>query len=286
MSGAINVWRTLQPSVPATQGTTTGNTYTVAGVLGNGTGRLRLEVSPPFEGIATTYIPTTVGNPTPYAITQTASGGPPVPTAKTIAQLLANPEAFEAQLIQIVNCTVTSGTIPASGASFDAFLTISDGTGSFTLKIDKDTDIPGLATPACTFTVVSIIQQDDPFRPFGTSYDIAPRNRPDLGAPAGGPPLITIAEARTDVDPSTGLPPGDCVSDRLNQVVKIRGVVTSIDFRGGAGIEYFIQDPTGGIDVFNTSINNSFLLGDNVEIIGTIKQFNGLTEIDPGTTAS
>jgi hypothetical protein len=149
------------------------------------------------------------------------------------------------------------------------------------MKIDADGDIPGLATPAGAFTLVGIVQQDDYLRPFSTRYDVAPRNRTDLGAAAGGPSLITIAEARADVDGTTGETPDDFIPDRLGQQVKIRGVVTSVDFRGASGTEIYIQDPTGGVDIFSTSINTTFNIGDNLQVVGTVAQFNGLTEITP-----
>jgi hypothetical protein len=70
------------------------------------------------------------------------------------------------------------------------------------------------------------------------------------------------------------------VPDRVCQVVKVRGAVTSFDLRGGNGIEYYIQDATGGIDLFSTALNAGlFAIGDNVEAIGTVTQFNGLTEL-------
>jgi len=130
------------------------------------------------------------------------------------------------------------------------------------------------------------VQQDDFLRPFNTRYTVTPRNRTDLGAAAGGPPLITIAQAREDIDPTTGDSPDDYIPDRLNQQVKIRGVVTSVDFRGASGLEIYIQDPTGGVDIFNTSINTAYNIGDNLEVTGTVAQFNGLTEINPGTVSN
>ena len=67
---------------------------------------------------------------------------------------------------------------------------------------------------------------------------------------------MTIAEARVDVvNNANGTPGADFVPDLLSQVVKVRGAVTSIDFRGGNGIEYYIQDPTGGVDLFSTTLN-------------------------------
>ena len=85
-----------------------------------------------------------------------------------------------------------------------------------------------------------------------------------------------------------GNSPGDYVPDRLNSTVHVQGVVTSINFRqsNGSGIEYYIQDPTAGVDIFSTATTRSFNIGDNVDVIGTVKQFNGLTEFDPGATLS
>ncbi|HEV7427102.1 MAG TPA: lamin tail domain-containing protein, partial [Thermoanaerobaculia bacterium] len=275
-TGGINIWRTIQPSVPAVDSIISGNTYTIAGRIGELAGRFHLETTPPF-----------VSPTTPYTITQTGTNTI-TPAVKTIAQLNANAESFEAQLVQINNCTVTSGTIPSSPAAADGFLTVTDGTGSFQLKVDKDTNVPGMATPSGAFTIVGIIQQDDFLRPFDSGYNIAPRSRVDLGGTAtGGPGVISIAAARIDVDGS-GNAPGDYVPDLLNQTVHIQGVVTSINFRAsnGSGIEYYIQDSAAGADIFSTSTTRTLNIGDNIDVIGTVKQFNGLTEIDPGATTT
>jgi beta-lactamase superfamily II metal-dependent hydrolase len=274
-TGGINIWRTLQPTTPAIQTIASGSTYTVAGRIGELVGRFHLQTTPPFASATT-----------PYIITQTGSATV-TPAVKTIAQINANPESLEAQLVQINNCTVTSGTIPGS-ASADTFLTITDGTGSFQIKIDKDTNIPGMATPSGSFSVTGIIQQDDFLRPFDSGYNIAPRSRSDLGGSnPSGPGLITIAAARIDVD-AGGNTPGDYVPDLLNSTVHVQGVVTSINFRtsNGSGIEYYVQDPTAGVDIFSTAQTRSFNIGDNLDIIGTVKQFNGLTEFDPGATTT
>jgi beta-lactamase superfamily II metal-dependent hydrolase/fibronectin type 3 domain-containing protein/DNA/RNA endonuclease YhcR with UshA esterase domain len=281
-TGALNISRTIDPSTPAATPTVTGNTYTVAGFINQLTGRLRLDVTPPFDGIDKPWA-TSPGSFNGYSIAQTGSGTV-TPLTRTIAQILADGEGNEAQLVSVANCHVVSGTIPGSGGT-DSFLTVSDGTGSIEMKIDGDSQIFGTATPAGTFTLVGIVQQDDFLRPFDTRYDIAPRTAADFGGTAGGPALITIADARADVDPTTGASPDDYVPDRLGQKVKIRGVVTSVDFRGASGTEVYIQDPTGGIDVFSTSINTTLNIGDNVEVTGTISQFNGLTEIGPASAS-
>jgi trimeric autotransporter adhesin len=275
-TGGINIWRTTQPSTPAVQTTSTGSIYACYGLIGNGAGRFRIEVTPPFQS------PTT-----PYGCSLVSASSVPAPLVRTIAQINANPESIEAQLVQINNATIT-GSIPASPASADAFLSITDGTGTFQLKIDADSDVPGMTTPAGPTTIVGIIQEDDFLRPFDSAYDIAPRNRVDLGGTSGGGPgLISIADARIDVD-AGGNSPGDYVPDRLNSTVHVQGVVTSINFRqsNGSGIEYYIQDPTAGVDIFSTATTRSLNIGDSVDVIGTVKQFNGLTEFDPGATLS
>ncbi len=271
-TGGINIFRTTDPPTPALQPTLTGNTYDVAGRIGENVGRLRIEVTPPFAS------PTT-----PFTISLLSSGGSPVPTPMSIAQITAAGEAVEGRLLAIQNCTIVSGTIPTTGSS-DGFLTISDGSGQFTLKIDKDSDVPGLSTPAGAFTLIGIIEQDQALRPFAGAFDITPRFRPDLGAPSSAKPPITIAEARVDDADTHGNPPGDFIPDRLNQTLHVRGVVTSINFRAGAsGIEYYVQDATGGVDVFSTSNFPSFSIGDYLDVTGTMTQFNGQDELNPGS---
>ena len=90
------------------------------------------------------------------------------------------------------------------------------------------------------------------------------------------PALETIAAVKVDTTPA------DTVPDRLGQSVLTQGVVTSIDFRGGTGVEYYIQDATGGIDAFSTSTDfGPFAVGATVQVSGTVAQFSGLTEIVP-----
>lgn len=276
-TGGINLIRTQRPpDNPASL--VLGSTVEARGYIENRTGRLQLYIGPLVS----------FPSPSNLGVSNISTGPAPTPTIQTIGQLNANPESFEGQLIKIMNCTRVSGGIPSQPASLDAFITISDGTGNFTIKVDRDSDVPGFGNLPATFDVVGIIQQDDFFRPFDGGYNITPRNRADLGGTAVGATLQTIAEVRTDtVDNTDGNPPADFIPDQLNQTVKVRGVVTSIDFRGGNGIEYYIQDTTGGIDIFNSTTNfGPFSIGDNLEVIGAVKQFNGLTELDPGTNLS
>ena len=76
--------------------------------------------------------------------------------------------------------------------------------------------------------------------------------------------------ASIEINNGDGTTGADFVPDRLNQIVRIQGTVSSIDFRGGNGIEYYIQDGGAGIDLFSTTLNaGPFVFGDTVEATGT-----------------
>ncbi len=246
-----------------------------AGASRSAAARHRLDLSPTLGGPPTT----------PLGVTLISSGADPAPQLVTIAQLNASPEVFEGQFVSIASANLVSGSFPTTTQPFDTFVTISDGTGDLLLKIDDDTDVDGF-NPGTTFPVVGIFQQDDFLRPFNAGYNITPRSRVDLGGNPTNAPLITIAEAEVDqVSNSNGSPGADFVPDLLGQFVRVRGAVTSIDFRGGAGVEYYIQDSTGGTTIFNTSSTaGPFNIGDSVEAVGLVEQFNGLTEINPGAS--
>ncbi|MBM3433256.1 MAG: T9SS type A sorting domain-containing protein [Bacteroidetes bacterium] len=77
----------------------------------------------------------------------------------------------------------------------------------------------------------------------------------------------------------------DGVADSNNVVVRLRGVVTTNDFRA-SGYTFHLQDATGGIVVFRSADLTNYttpLRGDSLEVYGTINQFNGLLQIIPDT---
>jgi DNA/RNA endonuclease YhcR with UshA esterase domain len=66
-------------------------------------------------------------------------------------------------------------------------------------------------------------------------------------------------------------------------VVTVRGIVTN-----GAelGVIRYLQDNTGGIAAYSTTLLNNVVLGDSVEITGVLKNYNSLLEIDPVSTVN
>lgn len=88
--------------------------------------------------------------------------------------------------------------------------------------------------------------------------------------------IIPIASLR-DVD-------ANGVSLDGGTVVAVEGVATEEDFGSGASnFSGFLQDATAGINVFSSSIDLGFTRGSRYAVIGTVTQFNGLTEIIPAS---
>ena len=79
----------------------------------------------------------------------------------------------------------------------------------------------------------------------------------------------------TTTDITTFLP------DSLNTYCKVQGIVTSVDFDGNAGYNFTIQDATGGIYIYNFADVNGYqsTQGDEIRVVGTIDEYNGLTQI-------
>jgi len=102
---------------------------------------------------------------------------------------------------------VTSGTIPSSPASADGFLTVTDGTGSFQLKVDKDTNVRhGHAERS--FTIIGSSSRTISFVPSTPAMTSLRAAASTSAAPPRRPGPDQHRAARIDVDGS-GNTPGD-----------------------------------------------------------------------------
>ncbi|MBA4250237.1 MAG: hypothetical protein C0425_00115 [Chlorobiaceae bacterium] len=91
--------------------------------------------------------------------------------------------------------------------------------------------------------------------------------------------FLTIAQARRDLD-------NNAIPDRLNDTVFVTGVTFSPNYQT-SNRSYYIWDGTAGIATFRTGLTSPvFKMRDSVAVLGTILQFNGLTQIQPLTDAS
>ena len=66
-------------------------------------------------------------------------------------------------------------------------------------------------------------------------------------------------------------------------IVTVSGIITA-NFVGTSNVNLFLQDATAGINVFISSLNSPFQVGDSATITGTIDQYRGTTEIDPDSS--
>ena len=103
----------------------------------------------------------------------------PVVTPRVIktAQITAG-ENLEGVLIKIVGARITGGSFPPAGGS--ANLTVDDGSGPCTMRIDSDTDIDGQITPTGKIDIVAIVNQFDSSLPYNDGYQLLPRRFADI----------------------------------------------------------------------------------------------------------
>ncbi|HUU03915.1 MAG TPA: lamin tail domain-containing protein [Myxococcota bacterium] len=112
-----------------------------------------------------------------------SQGNPLSVAVLTLAQLAANPEAYENMLIGIATVSDTTGgdAWPASGS--DANIEVSDDAGvtNYVMYIDKDTGIPGNPEPIYPVNIIGIGWQYSMANPPADSYSVAPRDMADIG---------------------------------------------------------------------------------------------------------
>ncbi|RMG88939.1 MAG: hypothetical protein D6706_22270, partial [Chloroflexi bacterium] len=88
-------------------------------------------------------------------------------------------------------------------------------------------------------------------------------------------PLYTIAQVRT-YNPAT------CDHDSVGVRCRLTGTVIGLNYRP-SGLQFYMHDGTGGINVFNFSGNLGYNVtqGDSIMVTGMLGVFNGLLEIIP-----
>jgi hypothetical protein len=89
-------------------------------------------------------------------------------------------------------------------------------------------------------------------------------------------PFVTIGEARKDAN-------SDLIADHsvTGDTIAVSGIVISPNMGASSSqTSYYVQDSTGGVDVFAYSIGSTtYTVGDTVWAVGTIAQYRGLVEL-------
>lgn len=118
----------------------------------------------------------------PYFVKRVGISAPVQPRPLTTGKLAAEGESYEGQLVVIRNARI-NGQFPAAGRNLN--MTIDDGSGPCTMRIDKDTNIPGTATPAGTVDITGVVGQFDSSPPYTSGYQLLPRSRDDFNVTTG-----------------------------------------------------------------------------------------------------
>ncbi len=155
------------------------------------------------------------------------------------------------------------------------------GGDTVTLRFDTDFSVNWGTAPTGAFDVIGVGGQfnSSSSAPFDNGYQIFPRMASDIIPAAvigaGGIPNYNITQL-TGVD-ALG------VADSIGVEARIHAVVYTDDFDGNNGYSFYVYDATGGINVFSFNDVGTYSVtrGDSLRLIGTIDQFNGLTQFEP-----
>ncbi|MDP4114629.1 MAG: T9SS type A sorting domain-containing protein, partial [Bacteroidota bacterium] len=121
----------------------------------------------------------------------------PAPKVLTLSQYKANPEAYEGQLIGILNLNKISGNWPAANAS--ATLKMGAAPDTLDLRIDSDTDIDGTTEPTWPKDVIGIASQFASTGSVNNGYQLLPRYAAtDFLAPNSLPVELTSFSANVN----------------------------------------------------------------------------------------
>ncbi|NJO86556.1 MAG: hypothetical protein HC821_00215 [Lewinella sp.] len=203
------------------------------------------------------------------------AGTLPTPRSTTVAQLLANAEAWESTLVKIDPAALTGA------ATLGNNLTVTDPSGSVSLFTFNTATFASTPVPSGNIALTAIVSSfNGPQLVIRNASDVVGGNTG--GGGGGGGELITAAELRTlFAGGATAVPAGKT----------IEGVVIS-DFtpQNITGRNLVLQTGESGI-VVRLTANHSFPLNANLRVnIGGLElsEFNGLLQINnvPNANAS
>ena len=196
------------------------------------------------------------------AITKTGTGAVPAAKIITPTQLIAN--TFAGMLVKVTGMTVRSA--PSGTTSYNVNMQGFTPADTFQVRVTNTTNIP---IPTSSWTVgnqYDVVGVDGYFVSGSTAGpQLKPRSAADV---SGHAPAITIAAARA-------LPANDTVSV-IGVVYAGTGVYTALT---AANLSLYMQDATGGTNVFNIPTNTVYSAGDSLQVTGLTTLFDGEFEV-------
>jgi hypothetical protein len=202
----------------------------------------------------------------------------PEPIPLTCAMM--NQEPYEGSLV-VMRGVFTSAFLLTGDQNY----LLVDSTGSCIMRIDIDSDVPGLVMTQDTFSVLGIKSQytSDTFPPVHSGYQFLPRFPTDFSRTLNAQlPLLTINEVQRPG-------PDGYSSYYEGQYVKVQGRISgpSNIFTSGSSYSLYLQDATNGVNIYAPQVASEHALllnvmGTSWECIGKVTEYAGLTEVANG----
>lgn len=190
-------------------------------------------------------------------------------------------EDVESELVTIENVhLVNPSQWTNTGTGFN--VDVSNGTTTFQLRVDAETNVFNMPAPTGTFDLTGIVGQFDAEAPFNSGYQIQPRYIEDIDpyVPSGASQYPKYAIGVVTTNDANGRP------DSLGVKAELQGIVYGVNIRGNNGLQFTMIDNAGdGITIFSTSATYGYTVqeGDELIVRGEVAFFNGLTEFTPDT---
>lgn len=186
------------------------------------------------------------------------------PRTTTTLGAMEESELVQIEAVWFLNAPGTWGT---------GNIDVTNGTDTFTLRIDGDTDVDGEVAPSGLFDVTGIGGQFDGSAPYTDGYQLFPQKIQDIDSTPYIPrPRYDIGVV-SKVD-ANGEP------DSLGVKCRVEGIVYGINYRPG-GLTFTLRDATGGMGVFESSkdLGYTVMEGDSIMVQGEVAFFRGLTQM-------
>ena len=206
----------------------------------------------------------------------------PLPAVTVVTSL---GESEEGELVKLENVTVIDQSDWNTGVGSGFNVDVTNGTDTFSVRIDKSADLYNMVIPGCVLDVTGIGSQFDNSSPYTSGYQLLPRYTADItvitACAVVVPTAVTIADA-TEVDAA-----GDPLM--FGDDVILKGIITSPNFRETQnGAEFTFSDGTGGIWAYSSDSLITFdpIIGDSVVVYGNIGAASGVTRVYIDSVAS
>lgn len=196
-----------------------------------------------------------------------------VNTGNSISPVLVTSldEMTESHLVRIDSVWLVDSTQWRTSGSYN--INFTNGKDTMQMRVDGEA-ISNWPVPSGMFDLVGIGGQFDSSPPHDEGYQLFPRSIGDFDQYT--PYRVTIEQLRrNDVNG---------ISFLDGRTVATSGVVNTYStFRGAPGLHISMEDGPWGVTVFGFNDDygySNYEVGDSIEVIGEMRQFNGLGELD------